>query len=82
MRAGAFKPGPCSADGILRDLRDERPVWPLSSFGVSKYAPTLVAGFDESPEELRVRAVLALQSNTIAEYVSHVFIVDSPSAHM
>ncbi len=45
-------------------------MWPLTSYGPAKHVPTLIGGLDESPEELRVRAVQALKAGTTAEYVS------------
>ena len=48
----------------------EKPMWPLSSYGPAKYEPTIIASLDESPEELRWRAVQALKTGNIAEYAS------------
>lgn len=59
-----------STDTIQRDLTLEKPLWPLTSYGPAKHAPTIIQGLDESPEELRVKAVSALQSGSSAEYVS------------
>lgn len=47
----------------------DKPLWPLSSFGPAKGVATLVGSYDESPEELRVKAVQALKAGTTAEYV-------------
>jgi len=54
-----------------KDLRSgvEKPLWSLSSYGPAKLEPNLVSGLDISFEELRLNAVMALQSNTVAEYV-------------
>lgn len=54
-----------------RDLRPgvEKPLWGLSSYGPAKLEPNLISGLDMSFEELRLNAVMALQSNTVAEYV-------------
>ncbi|THH21029.1 hypothetical protein EUX98_g8472 [Antrodiella citrinella] len=60
-----------SAETIDRDLAQEKPLWPLSSYGPAKGAPTLVAGFDESPEELRVKAVTAMKANNFQEYTNY-----------
>lgn len=65
-----------SAESIARDLdpnadKSERPSWPLATYGPAKYQPNLLPGLDESPEELRVRAALAAQTNTTAEYVKY-----------
>ncbi|HEV7737520.1 MAG TPA: hypothetical protein VGO47_09145, partial [Chlamydiales bacterium] len=32
---------------------EDKPLWPLASYGHGKCEATLIAGFDESPEELR-----------------------------
>jgi hypothetical protein len=47
----------------------DRPLWPLSSYGPSKYESNLLTGLDESPEELRVRATTSLKSGLVSEYV-------------
>lgn len=47
----------------------EKPLWPLSSYGPSKYEPIVISGLDESPEELRLKAVTALKAGTTDEYV-------------
>ena len=54
-----------------RDLRAgvEKPLWALSSYGPAKLEPNLVSGLDMSFEEIRLNAVIALQNNTVAEYV-------------
>ena len=56
-----------------KDLRPgvEKPLWGLSSYGPAKFEPNLISGLDMSFEELRVNAVMALQNNTVAEYVRH-----------
>jgi nucleoporin NUP42 len=48
----------------------DRPMWPLSSFGSAKHEPNLVAGLDESQEELRFKAFTALKAGNTSEYVS------------
>jgi len=50
----------------------DKPLWPLSSYGAAKHEPTLLKDLDESPEELRVRAVVANQAGSINEYVSNI----------
>ena len=54
-----------------RDLRPgvEKPLWGLSSYGPAKLEPNLISGLDMSYEELRLNALMALQNNTVAEYV-------------
>ena len=47
----------------------DKPLWPLSSYGPAKHEPTLISNLDESPEELRVRAVTALRSGSTNDYV-------------
>lgn len=49
----------------------EKPNWPLTSYGPAKHQPVLISGFEESFEELRARAVTALKAGNIDEYVSH-----------
>ena len=44
-------------------------MWPLSSYGAAKAEPTLIANLDESPEELRCKAVQALKSGNVQDYV-------------
>jgi nucleoporin NUP42 len=60
-----------SVEGMTKDLTSgqEKPLWPLTSYGPGKYQPQLVGGLDESSEELRVRAVAALTSDTTNDYV-------------
>ena len=65
-----------SAVNIAQDLtpNKEKPLWPLSSYAPSKHEPLLLAGLDESPEELRVKAFTALKAGNINEYVSQATI--------
>jgi hypothetical protein len=60
-----------STDSITEDfnLSVGKLSWPLSSYGPSKYAPTFIGGLDISPEELRVKAVMAKINGTGNEYV-------------
>lgn len=62
----------CSAGTIGNDLNPgtDKPLWPLSSYAPAKHEPLLISGLDESPEELRVKAVTALKNGNINEYVS------------
>ena len=62
---------PFSIDSMTRDLTAhvDKPLWPLSSYGPAKSEPNLLSGLDESPEELRVRAVTALRAGNTNEYV-------------
>ncbi|KIM35004.1 hypothetical protein M413DRAFT_449956, partial [Hebeloma cylindrosporum] len=64
---------PFNAANITHDLTPskEKPLWPLSSYGPSKHEPLLLAGLDESPEELRVKAVAALKAGNINEYLQY-----------
>ncbi len=54
---------------MKRDMADERPLWPLSSYGAAKNAPNLLADLDLSSEELRVRAYDAQKSGQMRQYV-------------
>ncbi|KAH7887311.1 hypothetical protein F5I97DRAFT_816387 [Phlebopus sp. FC_14] len=49
----------------------EKPLWPLSSYGASKFEPVLVGGLDESPEELRLKAATAIKEGRVHEYMKH-----------
>ncbi|KAL4076389.1 hypothetical protein V8B97DRAFT_1922232 [Scleroderma yunnanense] len=52
-------------------LSKEKPLWPLSSYGAAKHEKVLVGGLDESPEELRVKAVTAVKAGTINDYMKY-----------
>ena len=58
-----------SAAAILSDLSSDQPVWLLSSYGPGKAEPALLAGLEESPEELRVKYVLAVKAGNMNDYV-------------
>lgn len=60
-----------SIDSMTKDLTvgQDRPSWPLASYGPAKYVPTVLGGLDESQEELRVKTVAALKAGNIQEYV-------------
>jgi nucleoporin NUP42 len=64
---------------MTKDLTpgQEKPMWPLTSYGPGKFQPLLVGGLDESFEELRLRAVTAIKSGITDEYVR---ITRSPNA--
>ena len=47
----------------------DKPLWPLTSFGPGKHVPNLTQTLDESPEELRWKAVQAKLNNTVTDYV-------------
>lgn len=47
----------------------DKPLWPLSSYGPAKHEPVVINGLDESPEELRLKAVTALKAGTTDDYV-------------
>jgi nucleoporin NUP42 len=51
----------------------DKPLWPLSSYGPAKCEPTLVQNLDESPEELRLKAVTALRTGAMQDYVRLAF---------
>lgn len=63
-----------SQDGIARDLTQgqDKPIWPLSSYGPAKGEPTILEGLDESAEEMRWKALQAVRSGNIAEYVCRI----------
>lgn len=60
-----------SVESITADVTPDKdkPLWPLSSYGPSKYEPVIISGLDESPEELHLKAVIALGAGTTDEYV-------------
>ncbi|OJA18916.1 hypothetical protein AZE42_07864, partial [Rhizopogon vesiculosus] len=64
---------PYTTESILRDVTplQDKPLWPLSSYGAAKYEPIVIGGLDESPEELRVKAVTALKAGIITEYMKY-----------
>jgi hypothetical protein len=66
-----------SQDSIVKDLKldIDKPSWPLSSYGPSKYAPTFQTGLDMSMEEMRVKAMQAQLNGTVNEYVRFVVFV-------
>lgn len=66
-----------SAAVIQNDLTPgpDKPNWPLSSYGPSKHEPNLIAGLDESPEELRTKYVAAVKAGNLNEYVSSQLII-------
>ncbi|KAG1735458.1 hypothetical protein EDB19DRAFT_1724599 [Suillus lakei] len=58
---------PYTTESIARDVTalQDKPLWPLSSYGAAKYEPVVIVGLDESFEELRVKA------GTINEYMKY-----------
>ncbi|KAJ3489684.1 hypothetical protein NLJ89_g11506 [Agrocybe chaxingu] len=64
---------PYTETSISNDLdpKSEKPTWPLSSYGPAKFEPQLIKGFDESPEELRWKAVTAQQAGNINQYLQY-----------
>jgi nucleoporin NUP42 len=66
-----WTPHAFSVDSIVKDLNPsiDKPSWPLSSYGPSKYAATFIGGLDLSPEELRVRGAMAVVNGTLNDYV-------------
>ncbi|TDL30042.1 hypothetical protein BD410DRAFT_50624 [Rickenella mellea] len=59
-----------TVESITRDLtpQQDKPLWPLSSYGAAKGESNVISGQDESFEELRVKAAAALRSGSTAEY--------------
>lgn len=47
----------------------DKPLWPLSVYAPAKGEPSLLTELDESPEELRIKAHLALKNGSMNEYV-------------
>ncbi|QIX00569.1 hypothetical protein AMS68_006086 [Peltaster fructicola] len=58
-----------TAEGIKLELTDERPIWPLSSYGPGRDAPRqlLDAEFEQSPEEMRLLHYMALANGNTQE---------------
>lgn len=50
----------------------DKPLWPLSSYGPAKHETNLISNLDESPEELRVRAVAAIKAGAVSDYVGRL----------
>ncbi|KIO30914.1 hypothetical protein M407DRAFT_20036, partial [Tulasnella calospora MUT 4182] len=61
-----------TVESVKKDLTrgDERPEWPLSTYGPAKHEPTYITGTDLSQEEMRVRAYEARSQNRLSEYSS------------
>ncbi|KAI0303905.1 hypothetical protein BC826DRAFT_980308 [Russula brevipes] len=53
------------------DVKADRPSWPLSSYGPAKHEQNLLPPLDESPDELRFKAVTAIRNGTINEYLQY-----------
>ncbi|KAF8265138.1 hypothetical protein EI94DRAFT_375706 [Lactarius quietus] len=53
------------------DVRADKPSWSLSSYGPAKNEKNLLPPLDESPEELRLKAVTAMRSGNINEYLQY-----------
>ncbi|KAM6490734.1 hypothetical protein JOM56_014077 [Amanita muscaria] len=64
---------PFTVDSLTKDLSVgvDKPAWPLSTYGPAKNEPNLLGGLDESPEELRVRAVTTLRAGSANEYMTY-----------
>ncbi|KAF9235577.1 hypothetical protein BU15DRAFT_77894 [Melanogaster broomeanus] len=64
---------PYTTESIAHDITPykDKPLWPLSSYGPAKHEVVVIGGLDESPEELRLKAVTALKTVTIHEYVQY-----------
>ncbi|KAG8914751.1 hypothetical protein FRC00_011122 [Tulasnella sp. 408] len=61
---------PFTAESVKKDLTrgDERPEWPLSTYGPAKHQPTYITGTDLSPEEMRVRAYEVRAQKSLDKY--------------
>lgn len=53
------------------DVKADKPSWSLSSYGPAKNEKNLLPPLDESPEELHLKAVTAIRSGKINEYVGY-----------
>ncbi|KAN0132525.1 hypothetical protein V8E53_009541 [Lactarius tabidus] len=64
---------PFSLDTMTRDFdaRADKPSWSLSSYGPAKNEKNLLPPLDESPEELRLKAVTAMRGGNINEYLQY-----------
>ena len=51
------------------DFKADKPSWPPSSYGPAKHEKNLLPPLDESPEELRFKAVTAMRNGNNNEYV-------------
>jgi nucleoporin NUP42 len=51
------------------DVKADKPSWPLSSYGPAKNEQNLLPPLDESPDELRFKAITAIRNGIINEYV-------------
>lgn len=60
-----------SAQSMVNDMSQggEKPSWPLSCYAPAKHEPVLIPGLDESSEELRVKAYVAIKAGNLSEYV-------------
>lgn len=61
-----------SASTIRKDLTEERPLWPFSSYGPAKGEKLLIANEDVSQDELRAKFYEARLANNPALYVGLV----------
>ncbi|KDQ64045.1 hypothetical protein JAAARDRAFT_144449 [Jaapia argillacea MUCL 33604] len=64
---------PFSVESMAKDLTplQDKPQWPLSSYGPAKHEPNLIPNLDESFEELRVKALLATKSGAFDDYIRY-----------
>ncbi|KAH9179516.1 hypothetical protein EDB89DRAFT_487753 [Lactarius sanguifluus] len=64
---------PFSLETMTRDfdLRSDKPSWSLSSYGPAKNEKNILPPLDESPEELRLKAVTAMRNGNINEYLQY-----------
>ncbi|KAH9994138.1 hypothetical protein BJV74DRAFT_832241 [Russula compacta] len=53
------------------DFTGDKPSWPLSSYGPAKHEKNLLPRLDESPEELRFKAITAMQNGNVNEYLQY-----------
>ncbi|KAL0581487.1 hypothetical protein V5O48_000530 [Marasmius crinis-equi] len=62
-----------TVDSIRNDLtpHNDKPLWPLSSYGAAKYETNLISGLDESFEEMRWKAASAMSGGNINQYTQY-----------
>ncbi|GAA98693.1 hypothetical protein E5Q_05381 [Mixia osmundae IAM 14324] len=60
---GAAATGTVDPAAIRTDWSSEKPLWPLSAYGPTKHAPTLISDVEHSPEEIRLEFYQARAQN-------------------
>ncbi|KAJ8087231.1 hypothetical protein PM082_006061 [Marasmius tenuissimus] len=62
-----------TVDSMRSDLtpQQDKPLWPLSSYGAAKYETNLISGLDESYEEMRCKAASAIKAGNANQYMQY-----------